>query len=71
MRKGYASLWDGKVTKSIGLNYEADRYLTVYHIPKPPCRLLVTTAEGKQFDVKLLKEHSVGNIEIKYHPVAE
>ncbi|MHC4289123.1 MAG: polysaccharide biosynthesis/export family protein, partial [Planctomycetota bacterium] len=71
MRKGYASLWDGKVTKPIKMNKEADGHLTVYHIPKPPCRLLVTTAEGKQFDVKLLKDNGDFNIEIKYHPVAE
>ena len=53
MRKGHVSLWDGKVTKPIKMNKEADGLLTVYHIPKPPCRLLVTTAEGRQYDVKI------------------
>ena len=59
--------WDGekRTDVEVGMNQSgAQNYPTLV----PPVRLLVTTAEGKTFDVKLLAKTGDGELEIEYRP---
>jgi hypothetical protein len=40
----------------------------VYVLPTAPCRLLITTAEKKQFDVTILSIDEDGGIDLEYRP---
>jgi uncharacterized protein (TIGR03067 family) len=44
---------------------------TAYKLPNVPCRLLVTTAEKKQYDVAIQFVSSIGGILLKYEEVAK
>ena len=50
--------------------FEQKENYAVYKFPSVPCRLLVTTAEKKQFDVTVLAETKDGGIVLEYHAAA-
>ena len=57
--------WDGKrfvdMLPEIGV-----KNITAYKLPTVPCRLLITTAEKKHFDVTILSVTDEGGVNLEY-----
>ena len=68
LRGAKARLWKGNDIVTLP---EEDRQgtATAYKLPEVPCRLLITTAEKKQFDVTILSVTDSGGINLEYRPV--
>lgn len=59
LRGGKVGVWDGK--EYVDLSPERKtKDITYYGLPPLPCRLLVATAEGKQFEVRVLSITDAG-----------
>ncbi len=71
LRGGKAQIWnDGQWTPFTPEDRQADA--TAYKLPESlPCRLLVTTGDGKQFEVNALARTAYGGLEIEYKPVGD
>ena len=69
LRGGKAQIWkDGQWTLLTPEDRQADA--TAYKLPESlPCRLLVTTGDGKQFEINALARTADGGLEIEYKPV--
>ena len=44
---------------------------SAYELPDLPCQFTVITAEGKQFEVKVIKKTEAGSLEIEYRPAGK
>jgi beta-lactamase regulating signal transducer with metallopeptidase domain/uncharacterized protein YihD (DUF1040 family) len=65
LRGGKAELWNGKSVTHLLVAHKIQD-ATAYKLKTIPCRLLITTAEGNNFDVTVLSKDKNG-INIKYH----
>lgn len=65
IRGGKAKMWDGKRFVDMPPDFESQD-ITSYKLPSVPCRLLLTTAEKKHFDVKILSVTDKGGINLEY-----
>ena len=57
--------WDGKRFVDMPAK-DMWKDATAYKLPPIPCRLLITTAEKKHFDVTILSVTDKGGINIEY-----
>ena len=66
LRGAKAQRWDGK--RFVEMKPKTTRGdSSLYEIPAVPCRLLITTAEGKQFDVAFLSIDKKKGLMLTYH----
>ena len=71
LRGAKAMLWDGNgfipmQQGDFAPSSKRTKHLTRYELTKFPCRLLITTAEKKQFDVTILSMTDDGGIDLEY-----
>lgn len=69
LRGGSACLWDGVNSTAMASTVHEPFNIRAYDLANFPCRLLVMTGDGKQFDVSVLKKTPDGGLEIEYTPV--
>ncbi len=67
LRGAKAMRWDGNRFVPLPVE-EQVQDATVYKLPEVPCRLLVTTAERKRFDVTIVAVTKDGGIDLEYRP---
>ncbi len=67
LRGAKAMWWDGKRFVPLAAK-EQVQDVTAYSLPEVPCRLLITTAEQKHFDVAVLAVTKDGGIDLEYRP---
>jgi hypothetical protein len=67
LRGGTAMQWDGNRFVPLPTKKQ-DEDATGYKLPNIPCRLLITTAEKKHFDVTILSVDKEGGINLEYQP---
>ena len=67
LRGGSVKCWsDGRFDDLPAVDHRDDA--TAYKLPTVPCRLLVMTAEKKQFDVTILEVTNDGGLDLEYKP---
>ena len=66
LRGDKAKMWDGKSFVAMSPDAKVQD-LTTYKLPSVPCRLLITTAEKKHFDVTILSVTDEGGLNLEYH----
>jgi len=69
LRGAKAMRWDGG--QLAPLAEPMRRGMSAYKLSQVPCRLLVTTAEKKRFDVTILAVSKDGGIDVEYQPAAD
>jgi hypothetical protein len=66
-RGAKAMQWDGKRFVTLPPKEQIQK-ASAYELPTLPCRLLITTAEKKHFDVKILALAEDSGIDLEYRP---
>lgn len=69
LRGGSACLWDGVNSTAMASTVHEPFNIRAYDLAEIPCRLLITTGDGKQFDVNVLEKTADGGLKIDYRPV--
>ncbi|MBE0537843.1 MAG: hypothetical protein IH624_19455 [Phycisphaerae bacterium] len=69
LRNGSASFWNGIQPTAMPPVVHEQFNIRAYDLANIPCRLLVTTGDGRQFDVSVLEKTADGALKIEYRPV--